>query len=89
MASVKRSISITEQQNQWVKARIANGDFGNESEVYRALIRKAQSEEQKLEELRHVLDAGEADIKAGRYRVIEKPEDVSAVFSKLKSIPAQ
>lgn len=46
MAIVKKSISVTEQQNNWIKAQIETGHFGNESEVVRDLIRERQMREQ-------------------------------------------
>jgi antitoxin ParD1/3/4 len=42
MGMVKKSISVTEQQNSWIKAQIQTGHFGNESEVIRELIRERQ-----------------------------------------------
>ncbi len=46
MAIVKKSISVTDQQNDWIKAQIEAGHYGNESEVVRALIRERQMREQ-------------------------------------------
>ena len=46
MATVKKSISVTEQQDAWIKAQIKSGHFGNESEVIRELIRERQLREQ-------------------------------------------
>jgi len=43
---VKKSISITDQQDGWIKAQIESGHFGNESEVVRELIRERQIREQ-------------------------------------------
>jgi antitoxin ParD1/3/4 len=50
MGMVKKSISVTEKQEQWVKAQIASGHFGNESEVIRDLIRERQTREQETPE---------------------------------------
>ena len=50
MAMVKKSISVTEQQNAWIKAQIESGHFGNESEVVRELIRERQIREQETPE---------------------------------------
>ena len=50
MGMVKKSISVTEQQEQWVKSKISSGQFGNESEVIRDLIRDRQSKEQETPE---------------------------------------
>ncbi len=46
MAMVKKSITVTGQQNDWIKARLATGHYGNESEVLRELIREKQIQEQ-------------------------------------------
>ena len=43
---VKKSISITDRQDRWIKAQIKTGHFGNESEVVRELIRERQIQEQ-------------------------------------------
>lgn len=46
MAIVKKSISVTDRQNDWIRAQIEAGHYGNESEVVRALIRERQMREQ-------------------------------------------
>ncbi len=60
---VKKSISVTSQQNSWIKAQIESGYFGNESEVIRELIRERQTEEQEtpaeIEAIRKALIEGE------------------------------
>lgn len=33
MAIVKKSISVTDQQNNWIRAQIESGHYGNESET--------------------------------------------------------
>ena len=43
---IKKSISVTDQQDNWIKAQVATGHFGNESEVIRELIRERQIREQ-------------------------------------------
>ncbi len=50
MGMVKKSISVTENQEQWVKSQIDSGRFGNESEVFRDLIRERQAREQETPE---------------------------------------
>ena len=44
MATVRKTITLTDQQNQWVKARIAGGGFTNDSEYIRDLIRRDQEQ---------------------------------------------
>ena len=50
MGMVKKSISVTEKQEQWVKSQISGGHFGNESEVIRDLIRERQAREEETPE---------------------------------------
>lgn len=45
MPMVKKSISVTDQQDRWIKAQIKTGHYGNESEVVRELIRERQLRE--------------------------------------------
>ncbi len=45
MAMVKKSITVTDQQDSWIKAQIKTGHYGNESEVVRELIRERQLRE--------------------------------------------
>jgi antitoxin ParD1/3/4 len=47
MTMVKKSITVTDQQDQWIKAQIEGGHYGNESEVVRELIRERQLREQR------------------------------------------
>lgn len=43
---VKKSISVTDQQSDWMKSQIATGHYGSESEVIRELIRERQMQQQ-------------------------------------------
>ena len=63
MPMVKKSISVTEQQDRWIKAQIKTGHYGNESEVVRELIRERQLRDQEtpaeIEAIRAALIEGE------------------------------
>jgi antitoxin ParD1/3/4 len=63
MPMVKKSISITDKQDGWIKAQIESGHYGNESEVIRELIRERQIREQEspaeIEAIRAALIEGE------------------------------
>jgi antitoxin ParD1/3/4 len=39
MSMRRKTITLTEQQNGWVKGQIESGQFGNDSEYIRYLIR--------------------------------------------------
>ncbi|MGB5580524.1 MAG: type II toxin-antitoxin system ParD family antitoxin [Woeseia sp.] len=60
---VKKSISITDQQDSWIKSQIKTGHYGNESEVVRELIRERQLRDQEtpaeIEAIRAALIEGE------------------------------
>ncbi|TXK95392.1 addiction module antitoxin [Methylococcaceae bacterium CS1] len=51
----KKSITVTEQQNVWIKAQIITGHYGNESEFLRDLIRKEQNKNADIEAIRVAL----------------------------------
>ena len=63
MPMVKISISVTDQQDSWIKAQIRTGHYGNESEVVRELIRERQLRDQEtpaeIEAIRAALVEGE------------------------------
>lgn len=63
MPMVKKSISVTVQQDSWIKAQIKTGHYGNESEVVRELIRERQLRDQEtpaeIEAIRAALIEGE------------------------------
>lgn len=46
MAMVKKSITVTDQQDNWIKTQVEMGHYGNESEILRELIRERQLSEQ-------------------------------------------
>jgi len=59
MATVRKTITLTGQQSDWVKSRIASGDFTNDSEYFRDLIRRDQERNAGIEHLRAALVEGE------------------------------
>ncbi len=58
MSTVRKTITLTEKQEQWIKAQISCGDFTNESEYVRALIRRDQAEREKLIALKAAIQEG-------------------------------
>ena len=42
---IRKTITITEQQNDWIKSQMSQGGYGNESELIRDLIRERQSKQ--------------------------------------------
>lgn len=56
---IKKTITVTEQQDAWIKSRIASGDYGNDSEFIRDLIRREQTRLDEAAAIRAALVAGE------------------------------
>ena len=42
MATIRKTITLTDKQDEWIKSQIANGDYTNDSEYFRDLIRREQ-----------------------------------------------
>lgn len=59
VATVKRSISLTERQAKWVREQIDSGLYNNESEVFRDLIRDRIARQAEIESIRQALIEGE------------------------------
>lgn len=64
MSMYRKTITLTEQQNNWIKDQIESGHFGNDSEYIRDLIRKDQGAKERLAALRQALAEGEASGKS-------------------------
>lgn len=59
MATTRKTITVTDQQDDWIKSRIAAGEFTNDSEYIRDLIRRDQARVSEIEAIRAALIAGE------------------------------
>lgn len=68
----RKTITLTEQQDDWVKGQVESGHFGNDSEYIRDLIRRDQQAKKRLATLRQALIEGESSGKP-------KPLDISAI----------
>lgn len=60
---MKKSITVTEQQEKWIQAQIAKGHYASDSEIFRELIRERQTKEE-----------GDLEIQAIRAALIEAEE---------------
>jgi len=59
MSTKRKTITVTDQQNNWIKAQIAAGEFTNDSEYIRDLIRRDQSSQADIDAIRAALVKGE------------------------------
>ncbi len=59
MATVRKTITLTDQQDHWIKAQIEAGHYTNDSEYIRDLIRREQERSAEIEAVRAALIEGE------------------------------
>lgn len=60
MSMTRKTITITEQMNDWVKRQIDTGRFGNDSEYIRDLLRRDQMRREAEWKLGEIIDAAES-----------------------------
>ena len=59
MATVRKTITLTEQQDAWIAGQIDAGHYTNDSEAIRDLIRREQERVFEIETIRQALIEGE------------------------------
>ena len=58
MATIRKTITLTEKQEEWIKAQIVNGDFTNDSEYLRDLVRRDQEQNARFLALKAAIQEG-------------------------------
>jgi antitoxin ParD1/3/4 len=59
MATVRKTITLTTQQDAWIAAQVAAGSYTDDSEAIRDLIRREQERSVEVETIRQALIEGE------------------------------
>ncbi len=59
MGTKRKTITITDNQDNWIKSQIKAGEFTNDSEYIRDLIRRDQTSQADIEVIRAALVEGE------------------------------
>ena len=60
MGTVRKTITLTDKQDEWIKAQIDAGHYTNDSEYIGDLIRREQERSAETEAVRAALIEGEA-----------------------------
>ncbi len=60
MSMTRKTITITQQMDDWVKRQIDTGRYGNDSEYFRDLVRRDQARREAELKLGEMIDAAEA-----------------------------
>lgn len=58
MSTIRKTITVTQQQDAWIKAQITASEFTNDSEYIRALIRRDQASKAEIEAIPTALIEG-------------------------------
>ena len=58
MGTVRKTVTLTDHQERWIRVRTAAGDFTSDSECIRELIRRDQEESIKLQALKTAIQEG-------------------------------
>ena len=58
MATVRKTITLSDTQDAWIKSQISRGSFTNDSEYIRDLLRRDQSQQDQLEKLKQSIAEG-------------------------------
>jgi len=56
----RKTITITDQMESWVKSQVDSGKYGNDSEYFRDLVRRDQERRLTEMQLLHLLDEAES-----------------------------
>jgi antitoxin ParD1/3/4 len=80
MGTTRKTITVTDQQDQWIKAQIDAGDFTNDSEYIRDLIRRDQ-DNAKFQALKNAIEEGLSSADSGR----TIPQIMKEVESRLRA----
>lgn len=78
MATIRKTITLTDQQDNWIKAQVDAGRYTNDSEFIRDLIRREQERSAEIESIRAALIEGE---ESGE----PKPLDTAAFKRKMRA----
>ncbi len=57
---IRKTISMPDEMGSWIEDRIRLGQYNNESEYFRDLVRRDQEKRQARDQLRRILDEAEA-----------------------------
>ena len=60
MPTIRKTITVTDQQDAWIASQVSAGRFANDSELIRDLIRREQDRTAGVEAIRQALIEGEA-----------------------------
>jgi antitoxin ParD1/3/4 len=85
MSVIRKTITVTPHQDEWIKAQIEAGSFTNDSEYVRDLIRKDQARQTEIVAIRAELIKGEQSGKPQAFDAARFKKNMAAKYAKAKS----
>ena len=85
MAMVKKSITVTDQQESWIQAQMATGNYATDSELIREALREKQNREAELEYIRAKLIAAEKSVEEFGWVEKDRSEILADIKGNLQS----
>ncbi len=78
MAMVKKSITVTDQQEEWIQAQMDTGNYGTDSELIREALREKQNRTAEIDYIRTKLIASEQSgfTDLTRDEILEKSKEI-------------
>jgi antitoxin ParD1/3/4 len=64
MSTTRKTITVTDQQDEWIKTQIVASSYTNDSEYIRALLRNDQEKNSHDDAIRKASIEGEASVKS-------------------------
>jgi antitoxin ParD1/3/4 len=81
MNMIKKSITVTETQNDWIKSQLQSGHYASDSELLRDLIRKEQARNNEIQAIRQALLESEESGLSNK-----TPQEILNDFKKQRSL---
>ncbi len=79
MAMIKKSITVTDQQEAWIQSQMATGNYGTDSELIREALREKQMRMAEIEVIRAKLIEAEESVEKHGYSTFT-PEERLTMF---------
>ncbi|AFY71973.1 addiction module antidote protein, CC2985 family (plasmid) [Thalassoporum mexicanum PCC 7367] len=80
--STNKSYTLGEHYEQFIASQLTNGRFNNASEVVRAGLRMLEDYESKMQQVRALIDEGDAAIAAGDMQAYGSPDQLTDAIIK-------
>ena len=77
MPMVKKSITVTDQQESWIQAQMATGHYATDSELIREALREKEMRTAEIDHIRAKLIAAEQSVEESGW-VKETPDEILA-----------